>query len=137
MHTFKELRQIFPPHILFHALLLFDTLEYTYACLSGKYSVVSSNIRLFPYRYGNILPYDHSLVKLRLRQGVDGSDYINANYICGFNHAKEFVATQGPKNNTLEDFWRMIWETDTPGIVMLTKLKEKKQDGKEIDKCQR
>jgi len=32
-------------------------------------------------RYTNILPYDHSRVKLKLIDGKPGSEYVNANYI--------------------------------------------------------
>ena len=88
-------------------------------------------------RYGNILPYDHSRVKLSMIQGLEGSDYINANYVRGHNSDKEFVATQGPKDSTVNDFWRMVWETRTPAIVMLTKYTETREDGSINQKCYR
>ena len=50
----------------------------------------------------------------------------------GYRQPNAFIATQGPVPNTVVDFWRMVWEQDTPTIVMLTKLEE---DGK--IKCHR
>ncbi len=32
----------------------------------------------------------------------------------------------GPTENSLDDFWRMIWEQKSPTIVMLTKVFEGK-----------
>ncbi|KYO22133.1 receptor-type tyrosine-protein phosphatase eta isoform B [Alligator mississippiensis] len=74
-------------------------------------------------RYNNVLPYDISRVKLSA-QSHPTDDYINANYMPGYNLRKEFIAAQGPLPNTLEDFWRMIWEKNIYAIVMLTKCIE-------------
>ena len=71
-------------------------------------------------RYANVLPYDDSRVKLSLIPGVEGSDYINANYIDGYMKKKAFIATQAPIPDTISDFWRMIWQESSLTIVMLS-----------------
>ncbi|XP_059382123.1 receptor-type tyrosine-protein phosphatase alpha-like [Carassius carassius] len=78
-------------------------------------------------RYVNILPYDHSRVHLTSLEGVPDSDYINASYINGYQEKNKFIAAQGPKEETVNDFWRMIWEQNTATIVMVTNLKERKE----------
>ncbi|XP_035826277.1 tyrosine-protein phosphatase 10D [Aplysia californica] len=76
-------------------------------------------------RFTNILPYDHSRVKLLPTDDEEGSDYINANYMPGYNSKREYIATQGPLPATRDDFWRMVWEQSTRNVVMLTKCQEK------------
>ncbi|XP_027631801.1 receptor-type tyrosine-protein phosphatase V [Tupaia chinensis] len=71
-------------------------------------------------RYPHVLPYDHSRVRLSQLEGEPHSDYINANFIPGYTHPQEFIATQGPLKKTLEDFWRLVWEQQVHVIVMLT-----------------
>ncbi|XP_026058842.1 receptor-type tyrosine-protein phosphatase eta-like [Carassius auratus] len=74
-------------------------------------------------RYSNVLPYDASRVKLSVR-GSPLDDYINANYIPGYNSRKEFIAAQGPLPVTVNEFWRMVWEKNVFTIVMLTRCNE-------------
>ncbi|XP_060027040.1 receptor-type tyrosine-protein phosphatase epsilon isoform X3 [Erinaceus europaeus] len=79
-------------------------------------------------RYPNILPNDHSRVILSPVDGVPCSDYINASYIDGYKEKNKFIAAQGPKQETVNDFWRMVWEQKAATIVMLTNLKERKEE---------
>ncbi|XP_059881223.1 receptor-type tyrosine-protein phosphatase R isoform X2 [Delphinus delphis] len=82
-------------------------------------------------RYKTILPNPLSRVCLRPKNVTNSlSTYINANYIRGYSgKEKAFIATQGPMINTVNDFWQMVWQEDSPVIVMITKLKEKNEQG--------
>uniref|UniRef100_A0AAQ4PM00 protein-tyrosine-phosphatase n=1 Tax=Gasterosteus aculeatus aculeatus TaxID=481459 RepID=A0AAQ4PM00_GASAC len=75
-------------------------------------------------RYGNIIAYDHTRVRLQLLDGDPHSDYINANYIDGYHRPRHYIATQGPMQETVRDFWRMVWQENSASIVMVTNLVE-------------
>ncbi|KAL0134795.1 hypothetical protein PUN28_001517 [Cardiocondyla obscurior] len=81
-------------------------------------------------RYSDILPYDFSRVKLDVIDNDPNTDYINASFIKGYSGEDEYIACQGPKEETTYDFWRMVNQYNINIIVMLTQLVEK---GKE--KC--
>ncbi|XP_018496662.1 tyrosine-protein phosphatase non-receptor type 2 [Galendromus occidentalis] len=72
-------------------------------------------------RYRDVHPYDHSRVVLLRSE----SDYINANIVPVKRAGREYILTQGPLPETLSQFWLMVWEQNTKGIVMLNKLIEK------------
>uniref|UniRef100_A0A8C5HM47 protein-tyrosine-phosphatase n=1 Tax=Gouania willdenowi TaxID=441366 RepID=A0A8C5HM47_GOUWI len=69
-------------------------------------------------RYKDILPFDHTRVKLTLKTTNQDTDYINANFIKGIDGPEAYIATQGPLPNTVVEFWRMNWEYNVAVIVM-------------------
>ncbi|XP_077784505.1 receptor-type tyrosine-protein phosphatase C isoform X2 [Podarcis muralis] len=75
-------------------------------------------------RYIDILPYDYNRVELSSILGDPGSDYINASHIDGFTEPRKYIAAQGPKEETTDDFWRMIWEQKATIVVMVTRCEE-------------
>ncbi|XP_071081735.1 receptor-type tyrosine-protein phosphatase epsilon-like [Haliotis cracherodii] len=119
-----------PPHM---------TLEKLQQCISEKKTkaTFATEFQAIPYgakhphdvgkqpenkkknRFLALYPYDESRVVL-----ADGEEYINANYITGYDDTQKYIATQGPKPVTVTDFWRMVWQEDVTQIVMLTRLME-------------
>ncbi|KAH3865000.1 hypothetical protein DPMN_028034 [Dreissena polymorpha] len=75
-------------------------------------------------RYKEMYAYDHSRVILRRIADEPHSDYINACHVNGYTEEKKYIASQGPVNPMVGDFWRMVWEQDVCIIVMTTKLVE-------------
>ncbi|CAF4634767.1 unnamed protein product, partial [Rotaria sp. Silwood2] len=90
----------------------------------SKFLSANNPANKFKNRLVNILPYENTRVCLSPVRGVEGSDYINASYIDGYRFKNGYIATQGPLTETMDDFWRMVWEHNVTIIVMLTKLKE-------------
>ncbi|XP_052592994.1 tyrosine-protein phosphatase non-receptor type 7 isoform X3 [Peromyscus californicus insignis] len=83
-------------------------------------------------RYKTILPNPQSRVCLGRAQSQEDGDYINANYIRGYDgQEKVYIATQGPMPNTVADFWEMVWQEEVCLIVMLTQLREGKEHQEE------
>lgn len=79
-------------------------------------------------RFANVIPISHSRVKLKKLPHEEYSDYINANFLTGYNgdvHA--YIATQAPLSNTIGDFWRMVWEQQSRVIIMLMAVNEASQ----------
>ena len=76
-------------------------------------------------RYGDILPFKDNLVPL------NEVKYINASFI-NIPEKHNFIATQAPLENTVSDFWEMIYEYNVNVIVMLCDIKE----GNKIKCCE-
>jgi protein tyrosine phosphatase len=75
-------------------------------------------------RYQNVLPYDQNRVLLKnLKQGQ--TDFLNASPLSVPFANRDYILTQGPLKETAEDFWQMIWETDSRIVIMLSNIIEK------------
>ncbi|CAD2213133.1 protein-tyrosine phosphatase [Angomonas deanei] len=78
-------------------------------------------------RFDDVKPNEGTIVRLKPVSKNGEGTYINANYI----DAREtlevpfvYIATQAPLENTVLDFWRMIYENDVAFIVMLCNTQE-------------
>ncbi|KAE8740671.1 hypothetical protein FOCC_FOCC013819 [Frankliniella occidentalis] len=71
-------------------------------------------------RSQDLVPVENARVHLTPKPGVDGSDYINASWLPGFNKLKEFIITQHPLESTIQDFWQMVWDHNAQTIVTLS-----------------
>ncbi|KAG5265094.1 hypothetical protein AALO_G00261350 [Alosa alosa] len=81
-------------------------------------------------RHDSILSHERHRVRLHSLLADPNSDYVNANYIDirinreGYQRSNHYIATQGPKQDMIYDFWRMVWQENCFSIVMITKLVE-------------
>lgn len=94
--------------------------------IEGTFKASNANQSL--NRYANTVCFDHSRVVLPTER--NRGDYINANYVDGFEYRKKFICGQAPTRYTCYDFYRMLWMEHVQIIVMLC---QKKENGKE--KC--
>ncbi|MGH0182480.1 UNVERIFIED_CONTAM: hypothetical protein FKN15_009769 [Acipenser sinensis] len=72
-------------------------------------------------RFQDVLPYDDTRVEL-VPTKENNTGYINASHIkmnVG-GHEWSYLATQGPLQNTCQDFWQMVWEQGVAIIAMVT-----------------
>ncbi|KAH8401745.1 hypothetical protein KR009_007614, partial [Drosophila setifemur] len=94
--------------------------ELTVVALELSYA--ASELGCHKNRYADIYPYDKNRVILDI--DAEGSDYINASFIDGHTRKKEYIATQGPKPESLMDFWRMVLQYNVRVIVQVTQFRE-------------
>ncbi|CAD6195292.1 unnamed protein product [Caenorhabditis auriculariae] len=82
-------------------------------------------------RYKNIVPFDHSRVVLK----ATGMNYINASYVrflhpdppLTLRECRNYIATQGCLEATINDFWQMVWQENSRVIVMPTRENERRE----------
>ncbi|KAL7061283.1 hypothetical protein AAHC03_09497 [Spirometra sp. Aus1] len=73
-----------------------------------------------PKNRSDIVPTDARRVTLPSEPGVDGSSYINASVVQGYRSLSEFIIAQQPLESTEADFWKMVWEKNSPFIFVLS-----------------
>jgi netrin-G3 ligand len=97
------------------------------SCKAGLHPAVKTK-----NRYEDVVPFDRSRVILKTLDAsenyyvntADSANYINASFVDGYRRRDAFIVTQSPLVNTVNDFWKMIWEQNCYCIVMLTPLEE-------------
>ncbi|KAL6741863.1 hypothetical protein Aduo_015078 [Ancylostoma duodenale] len=70
-------------------------------------------------RFLDVVCLDHSRVVLTF-EVPPCSNYIHANWVRFEKHDRVFIATQAPMENTIEDFWRMIFQEQCCAVLNLT-----------------
>lgn len=88
-------------------------------------------------RYRDVFCIDESRVVLSWPPG-NTNEYVHANYVpikglffiyknrvkFDILGEKKFICTQGPTANTVDDFWRLVWQEKAKAIVMLCGVTE-------------
>ena len=55
--------------------------------------------------------------------GISTIDSLLEDYNQHLSLRNAFIATQGPLEETVQDFWRMLWEQNVNTVVMLTQVR--------------
>ncbi len=70
------------------------------------------------------LPIESSRVVISPKPGIDGSDYINASWVTGLSSEQEFIITQHPLEQTVLDFWQLVWDQNVRTVVVLSPIQQ-------------
>ncbi len=71
-------------------------------------------------RCSDLIPTDSRRVTLPSDPGVEGSTYINASVVQGYRRLQEFIVAQHPLASTEADFWKMVWDKNSPMVFVLS-----------------
>lgn len=94
-----------------------------------KLETKSTYVSLLKYnlnrnRYDSIVPYDENRVILPIIPESspirDQTSYINASYIQNPNDQLSFIIAQNPMENTIGDFWKMIYFQAVNKVLMIS-----------------
>ena len=138
--AYEEITEVIDPRMVPIPLDVFkmhmDKIWKNEGALLEEYESLGGKSHRYPCTYGTIeenkvknrfkliYPYDKSRVTLTAKSNSINSDYINASMIPGYYTKECFIAAQGPKENTMQDFWQMIVENKIVNVVMVTNLVE-------------
>jgi len=86
----------------------------------GVFSAGQAAVNEPKNRFKDILPYDHNRVHMSEDPSLEGSDYINASFVPRYGSDLKYIVAQGPVEDSVSDFVRMIWEQGVETIAMLT-----------------
>ncbi|XP_060807423.1 uncharacterized protein LOC106138033 isoform X2 [Amyelois transitella] len=70
-------------------------------------------------RPGGILPSDSARVMLVPKPGVEGSEYVNASWVCGRRRLREYAVAQHPSGGGHE-LWRLLWDHTAQLVLLLS-----------------
>lgn len=98
--------------------------------LHSSYDCFKEKENIDKNRYRDVVCLDHSRVKLKEFEASSKNlnfNYIHANFVDGYKQKNAFINSQGPLEETVEDFWMMIWQECTVVIAMTTKVIEQRR----------
>ncbi|KAH8275290.1 hypothetical protein KR026_004701, partial [Drosophila bipectinata] len=96
-------------------------------CHKNRYADIypcKQNINKYFYKIFKMVHYLDDKNRVILDIDAEGSDYINASFVDGHTRKKEYIATQGPKPESVMDFWRMVLQYNVRIIVQVTQFRE-------------
>ncbi|CAN0169862.1 unnamed protein product [Lampetra fluviatilis] len=89
--------------------------------LNGISSLRNSRHQPAPFKPS---PVFATQFEIHVKQLSQDSNYLYSLEFEGYSRTREYIATQGPKEDTVADLWQMVWEQNVYTIVMLTGVME-------------